>query len=196
MDDVIAHPSAEISQDAQVGPRTRVWHNVQIREGARIGSNCIIGRNCYVDEGVVLGDNIKVQSNVSIYRGVTLENGVFVGPHVCFTNDLRPRAVNPDGSLKGADDWTITHTLVREGAAIGAHSVLVAGVTVGRWAMIGSGSVVTRDVPDHALVFGNPARRHAWVCKSGHTLTTVRESADEVTGNCEECHEHLTISLR
>src|SRR5262249_6784092 len=108
-----------------------------------------------------------IQNNASIYTGVTIEDGVFVGPHVCFTNDKVPRAVNPDMSLKGLEDWHITPTLVKAGAALGANSTLVCGITVGRWAMVASGSVVTKDVPDHALVMGNPARVAGWVCACG-----------------------------
>jgi hypothetical protein len=124
----------------------------------------------YVDAGVVLGDNVKVQNYVSIYHGVSLDDGVFCGPHCVFTNDKNPRAVNPDGSLKAADDWAMSETRVRAGASIGANAVIVCGVTVGAWAMIGAGSVVTRHVPDHGLVWGSPARLHGFVCACGHRL--------------------------
>ena len=117
-----------------------------------IGENCILSKGVYVDAGVFIGNNVKIQNYVSVYHGVTIEDGVFVGPHVCFTNDLYPRSVNADGSLKAADDWTLSPILVKEGAAIGANSTIVCGTTIGRWAMIGSGSVVTKDVPDHGLV--------------------------------------------
>lgn len=110
---------------------------------------------------------MKVQNNASIYEGVTIDDGVFVGPHVIFTNDKVPRAVNPDGSLKAANQWTLGRTHVGEGAAIGAGAVIVTGVAIGRWAMIGSGAVVTRSVPDHALVLGNPARIVGWVSAAG-----------------------------
>jgi acetyltransferase-like isoleucine patch superfamily enzyme len=164
------HPTAEVSEQADIGAGTSIWHQAQVRGGARIGCNCILGKGAYVDAGVILGDNVKVQNYVSIYHGVTIEDGVFCGPHCVFTNDKRPRAVNADGSLKAADDWEVAPTLVKRGASIGANAVIVCGVTVGEWAMIGSGAVVTRDVPDYGLVWGNPARLHGFVCPCGQRL--------------------------
>lgn len=164
------HPTAEVSEQADIGAGTSIWHQAQVRGGARIGRNCILGKGAYVDAGVILGDNVKVQNYVSIYHGVTIEDGVFCGPHCVFTNDKRPRAINADGSLKAADDWEVAPTLVKRGAAIGANAVIVCGVTVGEWAMIGSGAVVTRDVPDYGLVWGNPARLHGFVCPCGQRL--------------------------
>ena len=123
-----------------------------------------------------MGDNVKVQNYVSIYHGVTIEDGVFCGPHCVFTNDKRPRAVNPDGSLKAADDWEVVETRVKRGASIGANAVIVCGVTVGEWAMVGAGSVVSRDVPDYGLVWGNPARLRGFVCACGHRLEKEQEA--------------------
>lgn len=168
--DLRIHPTADVSPSAEIGSGSSIWHQAQVREGARLGRNCIVGKSVYIDLDVHIGDNCKIQNGVSIYHGVTLEHGVFVGPHACFTNDKLPRAVNPDGSLKSADDWTVSPTLVREGAAIGAHAVILPGVTIGRWAMVGSGAVVTGDVPDYGLVWGNPARLHGFVCPCGHRL--------------------------
>ncbi|HHS98094.1 MAG TPA: N-acetyltransferase [Chloroflexi bacterium] len=164
------HPTAEVSPQAQIGEGTSIWHQAQVREGARIGRNCILGKGVYVDAGVVIGDNVKVQNYVSIYHGVTIEDGVFCGPHCVFTNDKRPRAINPDGSLKAADDWEVVETRVGRGASIGANAVIVCGVTIGEWAMVGAGSVVSRDVPDYGLVWGNPARLRGFVCPCGHRL--------------------------
>ncbi len=161
------HPSSVVSEKAEIGEGSQIWLNCQVRENVKIGTGCIFGKGVYVDADVVIGNNVKVQNNASIYTGVTIEDGVFVGPHVCFTNDKVPRAVNPDFSLKAADDWHVTRTLVKAGAALGANSTIVCGVTIGRWAMVASGSVVTKDVPDHALVMGNPARVAGWVCSCG-----------------------------
>jgi acetyltransferase-like isoleucine patch superfamily enzyme len=181
------HPSADVSEKAVIGEDSKIWHLVQIREGARLGRECILGRAAYIDAHVVLGNRVKVQNYVSIYEGVTIDDGVFVGPHVVFTNDKQPRAVNPDGSLKGASDWTISHTHVCEGASLGANATIVCGVTIGRWAMVGAGAVVTRDVPDFGLVVGNPARLIGHVCKCGRR---VPQGADLATYVCE-CGERL-----
>jgi UDP-2-acetamido-3-amino-2,3-dideoxy-glucuronate N-acetyltransferase len=170
------HPTADVSPQASIGSGSRIWANVQIRERAKIGSNCIIGRNCYIEFDVVVGDNVKIQNNSSLYVGLTVEDGVFIGPHVVFTNDKVPRAINVNGTLKSAADWHVGQTVVRYGAAIGAHSVIVTGVTIGRWAMIGSGSTVTKDVPDHALVVGNPAHIIGWVSAGGVRCATQAEA--------------------
>lgn len=171
------HPTAEVSPEAEIGAGTLVWHHVQVRSGARIGSNCILGKGVYVDSGVVIGNNVKIQNYVSIYHGVKLEDGVLCGPHCVFTNDKFPRAVNPDGSLQTADDWDPRPTLVRQGASIGANATILCGVTIGRWAMVGAGAVVTRDVPDHGLVYGNPARQNGFVDRKGHPSAEPPEDA-------------------
>jgi acetyltransferase-like isoleucine patch superfamily enzyme len=170
MNDIYIHPTAEVSPKATLGPGTRVWHQAQVREGAVLGRNCILGKGVYIDFGVQIGDNVKIQNGVSVYHGVTLENGVFVGPHMIFTNDKAPRAINPDGSLKGDADWELGRIVVKEGAALGAGCIIVTGVTIGRWAMVGAGAVVTRDVPDYGLVYGNPARLAGYVCPCGGRL--------------------------
>lgn len=164
------HSSSSVSDKAAIGDGTQIWMFCQIREGVRLGKGCILGKGVYLDSGVTVGDNVKMQNNVSVYAGVTIEDGVFCGPHVCFTNDKLPRAVNPDMSIKGLEDWMITETRVRAGAALGANSTIVCGTTVGRWAMVAAGSVVTKDVPDHALVMGNPARVVDWVCACGRRV--------------------------
>jgi acetyltransferase-like isoleucine patch superfamily enzyme len=165
------HPTADVSPLATIGNGTKIWQHCQVREGAVIGRNCILSKGVYIDAGVRIGNNVKIQNGISVYHGVTLEDGVFCGPHCVFTNDKLPRAINPDGTLKNADDWALSQTLVRTGAAIGAHATIVCGVTIGQWAMIGSGAVVTRDVPDYGLVYGNPARLHGFVCACGEKLT-------------------------
>ena len=175
------HSSAEVAADVVIGEDTKVWHLVQIRPGVEIGSECILGRGVYVDAHVKIGNRVKIQNYVSVYEGVTIEDGVFVGPNAVFTNDKLPRAINADGSLKSPTDWKISHTLVGEGAALGANSTIVCGVTIGKWAMVGAGAVVTKDVPDYGLVVGNPAHLIGYVCKCGERLA---EGVDPVMYEC------------
>ncbi len=181
------HPTADVSSGAVIGEGSSIWHQAQVREGAIIGQNCIIGKGVYIDAGVQIGSNVKIQNYVSVFHGVTLEDGVFVGPHVCFTNDMRPRAINPDGSLKAATDWVLSETHICSGAALGANSTIRCGITIGRWAMVGSGSVVTRSVPDYGLVFGNPARLRGFVCSCGQTLGLRSINGDKVIAGCPQC---------
>lgn len=161
---VRVHPTAEVSDRAEIGAGTSIWNHCQVREGARIGSGCILGKDVYVDFDVQIGDNVKIQNGALIYHGVTIESGVFVGPGVIFTNDKHPRAITPSGELKGDDDWEVTPTRVRYGASIGAGAVILPGVVLGEFSLVGAGAVVTRDVPAHTLVAGNPARPAGYVC--------------------------------
>jgi UDP-2-acetamido-3-amino-2,3-dideoxy-glucuronate N-acetyltransferase len=195
MEVVVIHPTADVSSEAFVGPGTRIWHHVQVREGAQIGADCILSKGVYVDACVVIGNNVKIQNYVSIYHGVTIEDGVFCGPHCVFTNDKAPRAINPDGSLKAGNDWVLSKTLVRMGAAIGANATIVCGVTVGEWAMIGAGSVVARDVPDYGLVWGNPARLHGFVCPCGARLKEGRAEGTQMTAGCPACGRQIKIAI-
>lgn len=193
--EVYIHPGAEVSPEATVGQGTRIWRQAHVREHAIIGENCNIGKGVYVDARVRIGANVKIQNHVSVFEGVTLEDGVFVGPHVCFTNDLFPRAITADGRLKSAEDWTITPTLVRYGASLGGGAIIRCGVTIGEFALVGAGAVVTRDVPPHALVLGNPARQRGYVCHCARPLSEVREEAEKRVGVCEVCGEIQLLSL-
>ena len=191
MENIYIHPTAEVSPKATLGSGTRVWHQAQVREGAVLGRNCILGKGVYVDFGVQIGDNVKIQNRASVYHGVTLESGVFVGPHVIFTNDKSPRAINPDGSLKSDDDWELGRILVKQGASLGAGSIIVTGVTIGRFAMIGAGSVVTRDVPDYGLVYGNPARLMGYACPCGGRLARGEDGA----WSCPNCGRTIELMM-
>lgn len=180
--------SADVSADAQLGDGTSVWHLAQVREGAVLGENCIVGRGAYVGTGVRMGDNCKLQNYALVYEPAVLGDGVFVGPAVVFTNDHFPRSVDPDGKLKRGDDWEAVGVTVEDGASIGARAVCIAPVTIGRWAMVAAGSVVTKDVPAFALVAGVPARRIRWVGRAGVPL----ESAGDGAWICPKTGERYT----
>lgn len=164
------HATADVAESASIASTARVWHYAQVRENASLGENCIVGRGAYVGTGVLVADNCKIQNYALVYEPAVLERGVFIGPAVVLTNDQFPRAINPDGSPKSATDWEPVGVTIREGASIGAKSVCIAPLTIGAWALVGSGSTVVKDVPDFALVVGSPARRVGWVGRAGHPL--------------------------
>ena len=166
MMEYFAHPTAEVSPAAQIGAGTKIWNHAQVREGARIGEGRVISKNVYIDANVKVGSRVKIQNNVNVYHGVTVEDDVFLGPSMTFTNDRFPRAFS--------EDWEVAPTLVGHGASIGANATIRCGVTIGEYAMVGAGSVVTRDVPAYALVAGNPARQIGSVCKCGRKLDENR----------------------
>jgi len=187
-------PTAAIEEGASVGDGTYVWDLAAVRRDARVGANCVIGRGAFIDAGVVVGDNCKVQNNALVYQPARIAAGVFIGPAAVLTNDRFPRAVNPDGSLKSADDWEATGVVIEAGASVGAGATILGGVTVGQWSLVAAGSTVTKDVPAYALVAGSPARRIAWVGRAGRPL--VRREPDlwecPVTRTCfREHHDHL-----
>jgi acetyltransferase-like isoleucine patch superfamily enzyme len=181
MDSYFVHPSAEVEPGAEIGAGTRIWHQAQVRKGARVGAECVIGKGVFVDVEVQVGDRCKLQNWVVLTRGSRLDAGVFIGPTSCLLNDLQPRAINPDGSLKGDADWTMRPAHLCEGASLGGGVQILPGVTVGRFALVGAGAVVTRDVPAHGLVIGNPARLVGFVCRCGGRL---EEDAAGSTWRC------------
>lgn len=187
MKDVFVHQTA-IVETSDVGEGSRIWAYAHIMDGARIGKHCNIGDHCFIESGAVIGDNATVKNGNMIWEGVTLEDGVFVGPNVFFSNDLRPRSPRmPEvkNRYQEKDNWLVP-TLVKRGASLGVGSIIIAGVTVGEYAMVGAGAVVTRDVPAHALVKGTPARWGAWVCSCGQTLRFTDGLA-----SCAECDRHF-----
>jgi acetyltransferase-like isoleucine patch superfamily enzyme len=163
-------PSADVDSSATLGDGSSIWHLAQIRDGVVLGTNCIIGRGAYIGSGVTLGKNCKVQNYALVYEPAQLGDGVFIGPAAVLTNDQFPRAVNPDLSQKTGSDWDAVGVTIHEGASIGARAVCVAPVTIGKWALVAAGAVVTKDVPDFALVAGVPARKIRWVGKAGIPL--------------------------
>lgn len=170
MKNVQIHPTAEVHESVYLEDSVKVWQMSHLRENASIGSSSNIGRSVYIGPGVVIGKNCKIQNNSLIYEPAILGDGVFIGPGVILTNDSYPRAVNIDGSLKGESDWVSEGVVVEEGASIGANAVCIAPVTIGRWALVGSGAIITKDVKPYSLMVGNPARQIGWVGKEGVPL--------------------------
>jgi UDP-2-acetamido-3-amino-2,3-dideoxy-glucuronate N-acetyltransferase len=187
---VYIHPTADVSEKATIGPGTKIWHQAQVREGAVIGRDCILGKGSYIDKDVHLGDFCKLQNGVYVFHGFDVESGVFLGPGVMLLNDKHPRAINPDGSPKSDADWEVSQGVVRYGAAIGGGAVILPGVTVGRMALVGAGSVVTRDVPERGIVAGNPARLRGYACDCGHPLAKGQGAAY----TCQSCGRSFEIS--
>ena len=176
------HESSYIDDNVDIGSGTRVWHFSHIQSGARLGKNCSLGQNVNIGSNVVVGDFVKIQNNVSIYEGVILEDYVFCGPSMVFTNILNPRSEFPQ---RGSEYYR--KTLIRKGATLGANSTVVCGVTVGRYAFVGAGAVVTKDIPDYALVLGVPARVTGWMCACGTRLelSVIPESLE--SARCNKC---------
>ena len=176
--DYFVHESGYVDEPCLIGPGTKIWHFTHVMKNSRIGERCNIGQNVVISPDVVIGNNVKIQNNVSVYTGCILEDDVFCGPSMVFTN-----VVNPRSHVTRKDEYKTT--LVRRGASLGANCTVVCGTTIGRYAFVGAGSVVTRDVPDYALVYGNPARLRGWMCACGVALEFGGDSKSQ--GKCSAC---------
>lgn len=185
MGEYYVHPTSIIDDGVEIGEGTRIWHFSHIQSGAAIGKDCSFGQNVNISNYVNIGNGVKIQNNVSVYEGVELEDYVFCGPSCVFTNDLTPRAKYPKGRAG------YRKTLVKEGASIGANATIICGCTIGRWALIGAGAVVTGDVPDHALMLGVPARQKGWACECGSILPD-----DLVCGQCGRIYQKSGQGLK
>ena len=176
------HPTAEVSDEAELGEGCRIWHQAQIRERVKLGKNCNIGKGVYIDFNVIMGDECKAQNYVCIYHGVKIGSKVFLGPHSTFTNDLYPRAC--------VSEFKVYETTVEDGVSICTNATIVCGHKIGKYAMVGAGAVVTKDVPPYALVYGNPARVKGYVCEMGHKMKKKKATLY----HCETCKTDVDIS--
>ncbi|MEE2821829.1 MAG: DapH/DapD/GlmU-related protein [Acidobacteriota bacterium] len=179
MTDYFVHPSSVIDEGSVIGEGTQIWHFCHIMSEAQIGSNCKIGQNVFVGTGVIIGNNVKIQNNVSIYTGVVVEDDVFLGPSTVFTNVLNPRS-----HIERKNEYK--DTLVKRGASIGANTTLVCGVTLGQYVFVGAGSVITHNIPDYSLVYGNPATMKGWMCRCGIKLHFEQDENEE-KATCNAC---------
>jgi len=180
MNEFFSHESAFVDEGATIGKGTKIWHFCHIMGGAQIGENCVLGQNVFVSGKAKIGNNVHIQNNVSVYDLVTLEDGVFCGPSMVFTNVLNPRSE----VRRAIEEYR--STLVKHGATIGANATIVCGHTIGKYAFVGAGSVVTKDIPDYAIVYGNATRIAGWMCKCGEKLSFVN---DEGLAECKKCTE-------
>jgi UDP-2-acetamido-3-amino-2,3-dideoxy-glucuronate N-acetyltransferase len=181
------HKTASISPEAVIGAGTMVWHHTQIGPGARIGDECIIGSLVYVDRGVTIGSRVKIQTGAQLYRGAIIEDGVFIGPMVCLTNDKIPRAITPAGQLKRDGDWVQGATRICRGASIGAGAIVLPNITIGEFALVAAGAVVTSDVPAHGTVVGVPARLVGYACACGARLQQSWDNDGSHQWVCDQC---------
>lgn len=184
-ENVFIHHSAEVSAEAEVGEFTKIWNNAQVRNGVKIGDNCKLGKDVYVDENVIIGSFVKIQNGVSVFDGVIISDNVFIGPNVVFTNDKFPRAF--------IDDWEKRPTQIMFGASIGGNATIVCGNTIGEYSLVGAGSVITKNVPKHSLVVGNPAKIVGFVCQCANKLSEFIVHEKTVESICHKCNKTVII---
>jgi len=176
------HESSYVDENVQIGEGTKIWHFSHVQSGAKIGKNCSIGQNVNIGNNVIIGNNVKIQNNVSIYEGVILEDYVFCGPSMVFTNILNPRSEYPQ---RGSEFYK--KTLIKRGASLGANSTIICGNMIGKCAFIGAGAVITKDIPDYALVVGNPAKIIGWMCACGKKLSLSDDRDSDEAAKCDKC---------
>lgn len=181
------HESSYVDDNVEIDEGTKIWHFSHVQGGTRVGKNCSMGQNVNIGNNVIIGNNVKIQNNVSVYEGVELEDYVFCGPSMVFTNIMNPRSEFPQ---RGTEYYL--KTLVKKSASLGANSTIVCGHTVGKYAFVGAGSVVTRDVPDYAMVFGTPAKIKGWVCACGNRLAFQADSTSSGEDSCTKCGRKYT----
>lgn len=186
---VFVHPTSEVSPESRINPGTQIWQHCTVLAGAEIGRGSLLSQNVYVEGRTRIGNNVKIKNNVSIYEGVELEDDVFVGPSAVFTNVLTPRSHWPRKEQ-------FLNTLVKKGATIGANSTILCGVTIGRYAMVGAGTVVTKNVPDFALVYGVPAQQQGWVCYCGELIRVLQEEENYICDLCASSYNFQNEQLR
>ena len=183
---VFIHQTAEVSANTKIGANTRIWHHSQVRERSVIGKNCVIGKGVYIDSNSVIGSKVKIQNYASLYSDIIVEDGVFIGPYVCFTNDKLPRAVDINFKLKKDTDWEKGKTIVRKGASIGTGTIVLPDIEIGEFALVGAASLITKNIPKHALVFGMPAKIEGYVCKCGNILIKTKKIIKK-SMKCKKC---------
>lgn len=186
MTEFYVHPTAIVEDNVRLNENTKIWHFAQVRRGAVLGNNVVVGKSSYIGLDVKIGNDVKIQNLVSIFKGVELGDRVFIGPHVAFTNDMFPRV---------AEDWQICKTLVRADASIGANSTIICGTIIGEYALIGAGTVVTKDVPKFGLVVGNPGRLIGYVCYCAHKLSEFPKEAGHHSIRCSNCSRVVELDL-
>ncbi len=173
----MAHPTAHVEAGAQIGDGCKIWHNAHVRRGSQLGIGCVVGKSVFIDAEVKIGNHVKIQNFATLYHGLTVEDGVYIGPSVTFTNDKIPRAINKDGTPKSVTDWTCLNTILKKGVSIGANATVLPGITIGEWAMVGAGTVVTKDIPAYSVVVGNPGKVVGRVDEEGRVLKSQLEVA-------------------